>query len=169
MKRARIIHALNVLALAALAAVSACSSSGSMFHTMPDRMDGLFIEIRAEKPNNSVAVYEITQDGMLHFAGGAEAKRGETEWSTELSAAQRQRVMDMVEAFGWLEREPGSTHDPAGHVYEISIRRGSTRQRHTVQGDHAQVVEMLQFLDEICMQRFDEFLERLPKAGEQKR
>ena len=152
--------------LAALAALPGCASSGSMFHSMPNRMDGLFLEIEAEKPNHSVAIYKVTQDGTLSYAGGVEARRGETEWSTELSPEQRQRVMDMVEQFGWLNSGPANSPVNPEHVYHVSVRRGLTRTNVVVQGDNPQIIEMQQVLDEICMQRFDEYLERLPKPGE---
>jgi hypothetical protein len=114
-------------------------------------------------------VYSITQAGTLSFAGGKEAKRDEMEWSTELSAEQRRRVIDMVTEFGWLATPPTSVSESADHVYEVSVRQRSTRVKSTVHGDNPQVVQMVQFLDEICMQRFDEFIDQLPRAGEPKR
>ena len=159
-----------VIALAFFALVFsfACSSTGSIIHTMPNRMEGLFLDITVKKGRDSTARYNITQDGTLSFAGGMEAKHDEFEWSTELSADQRQRVLDMVREFGWLDREPASVNENAEHTYEIALRQGSTRRKHEVQGDNPQVVQLVEFLDEICMQRFEGFMDQLPKPGQQK-
>lgn len=129
-------------------------------------MDGLFLDIKVEKPGNSIAVYSITQDGTLAFAGGVEAKRGETDWSTELAPEQRQRINDMVNEFGWLRNGPTSVSENREHTYEISVRRRASRMSCEITGDHPQVVAMVKYLDDICMARFDDYLDRLPRASQ---
>lgn len=154
--------------LALLMALTACNS-GPIIRTMPNRMDGLFLDITVKKAKDSTAVYSVSQDGVFSFAGGNEAKRGEAEWTTPLDEEQRQRVLAMVQEFGWLEREPAPGAENPEHEYTVAIRRNSMRRTTVVHGDNPDVVKMVEFLDEIARHRFDDFIERLPQPGQQTR
>lgn len=155
----------RVLAMLIMGALAGCSSMGPILHSMPDNMDGLFIELRVDKPPDSTALYRVTKDATLSFGGGSDAMQGKTDWSTDLTDEQRTKIMAMIDEFGWLRREPTSSPTNAENVYHVSVRRGSTRTECVVQGDNPQVVEMAVFLDQICRKRFDDYIDRLPQPG----
>lgn len=148
--------------------LAGCASNGSgIIHSMPDRMDGLFLELTVQRDKDSIAYYNVKKDGTIGFAGGVEAKRGDIEWTDALTDEERNRIVSMVESFGWLEREPASSAINPEHRYELLVRQGSKRSHVIVRGDHPQLVEMSALLEQICSRRFDEFIDRLPQPGMQ--
>lgn len=162
--------ALTLLVATLCFALTSCASNGGgIIQPMGDTMDGLFVELRVDKPPGSIALYNVTKDGMIGFAGGAEAKNGESEWSDALTEDEKSQLIAMVDENNWLSREPADSTTNPEHVYRLKVRRGSTRESYVVHGDNPGLVELAAFLDSICRRRFDSFIDTLPQAGPPKR
>ena len=116
---------------------------------------------------NSTALYQVEADGSLSFGGGLDAVRHKTSWTGQMTEAEIDELLALLERDGWFRGEPADGDGPNGRVYEVTVCGQEGRQRYTLRGESTAGGELNDLLDRIARRRFDSFLERLARPAEE--
>ncbi|UCD75747.1 MAG: hypothetical protein JSV91_02295 [Phycisphaerales bacterium] len=154
---------LGGFAILALLVAAGCATTRSSSDGAESATGGLRLSIRAERGTGSHALYRVEPDGTIGYGGGFDAWEGRTTWTDAMSAEEIEELKSLIDEYGWFEREPRSTGEPADYLYRIDLADLQGRRRYEVTGESPDVMPVLELLDRIARRRFDEFLETLPR------
>ncbi len=129
---------------------------------------GVSLRMAVVDEPNSRALYRVEADGSLSFGGGLDAVRRKTSWTGQMTEAEIDELLALLERDGWFRGEPADRDGPNGRVYEVTVCGPEGRQRYKLRGESAAAGELNDLLDRIARRRFDSFLERFPRAEEGK-
>jgi hypothetical protein len=158
-RRPRILAALAVL-------VAACSSAPDG----PEAPRGPSVDLLVRMPDDRSMRYHVDRSGVLSFAGGEDAAPGRFTWSRPLTDEERRDLARLLEE-DWSGPGPEARGDTAGPRYDVEIEGlGSTggAKRLKLRGLSPEAERLRGLLDGLASARHATFLERLPKAGEQR-
>ncbi len=115
---------------------------------------------------NRTALYRVEADGSLSFGGGLDAIQHKTSWTGQMTEAEIDELLALLDRDGWFHGEPADGDEPSGRVYEVTVHGPQGRQRYKLRGESAAGGELNDLLDRIARRRFDSFLERFSRPAE---
>ncbi len=127
---------------------------------------GVSLRMTVVSEPNRTALYRIEVDGSLSFGGGLDAVQRKTSWTGQMTEAEIDELLALLERDGWFRGEPADGDGPNGRVYEVAVCGPEGRQRYTLRGESTAAGELDDLLGRIARRRFDSFLERFPTAQE---
>jgi hypothetical protein len=157
---------LIALLVGSLSIATGCSTT-SRRAAGPDVMGGLEFQVQETRPGRSYALYRVQRDGTIEFGGGLDARNGKCTWSGSLTEDERERLLSLLDQYGWPTIGPSSTGLPEGVEYEIQMQWPGQRRTYHVAGETDAVTEIVRVLQAASSRRNQEFLQSLPKAGRQ--
>ena len=104
---------------------------------------------------HEAALYIVSNDGGISFSGGRDALVGETTWNSTLSESQFKELKRLKAQLWYSELATQSQHRFVLSTDEITAMNISRSNETTG--------ELYAFLEEMTSNRFDSFLESLPK------
>ena len=129
----------------------------------PDVTGGRRIEMFVSSKERRFERYRVGTDGVVHWAGGADALSAKFTWSGPLTADEVERLFDAIEREGWFEHDPPSTREPPDTTYDVQIRGPAGRESFTATGDAPGLVEVRRILEQASLRRLDGYLDALPQ------
>ena len=133
----------------------------------PDVTGGVTLELFAQRGEDSFALYAMTADGMLHFAGGLDAYERKFSWSGQMTEEEIERMGSFLDEQDWWHVDPASTRAPQEHVYRVKVRKPGFRRSFEVTGDGAGITPLYELLETAARRRHAEYLEMMPEPGPQ--
>lgn len=149
---------------------SGCASAARPSDSQAAGVEGRFtLEVTVHRGAGSVARFLVSEDGMLSYAGGENARDRTFTWSGELPDSQLAHLRELLHTHGWMNGMP----DPAGVSedataptrIDVSIRGSTMRQRFTIRGTNDGADEIVTLLEDAARSRHDDFLDSLPQPG----
>ncbi|MHC4107659.1 MAG: hypothetical protein ACYSTY_06190, partial [Planctomycetota bacterium] len=128
---------------------------------------GVSLRMTVVDETNRWAHYRVEADGSLSFGGGLDAVQHKTSWTGQMTEAEIDGLLALLERDGWFRGEPADGDEPSNRVYEITVRGPEGPQRYRLRGESAAGGELNDLLDRIARRRFDSFLERFPRPEEE--
>ena len=161
-----------MLAIGALLVSTIAAASGGCAASprarRPDVTSGRRIEMFVSSPERRFERYRVGVDGILHWAGGANAQSAKFTWSGPLTAEEIEGLFGAIERDGWFDHDPPSTNEPPDTIYNVQIRGPEGRESFIVTGETEGLLEVHQILATASRRRLDVYLEALPQPGEQR-
>jgi hypothetical protein len=131
----------------------------------PNVTGGRHLEMLVSSAERRYERYRVAPDGVLHWAGGANAQSSRFTWSGPLTAEEIDLLFGAIVRDGWFERDPPSTKEPPDTVYDVRIRGPEGRESFVVTGDTEGLLEVRRILEQAARRRLDGVLEALPGPG----
>ncbi len=128
---------------------------------------GVSLRLAVVDEPNSRALYRVEADGSLSFGGGLDAVRRKTSWTGQMTEAEIDELLALLERDGWFQGEPADGDELSGRVYEVTVHGPQGRQRYKLRGESTAGRELNVLLDRIARRRFDSFLDRFSRPAEE--
>ncbi len=145
-----------------------CTTTNSVpVASLADPMGGVNLELFARLGSNAAALYRVKPDGRISFGGGMKATSGAYSWHGQLSPAECDELLQILQTAGWYDRNPQSSGLPEDHEYRGFISWPSGRKRWEVNGESPDIRPVYDWLDHVSRRRFDEYLDLMPRPGKQ--
>lgn len=148
----------------ALATNSGCSSTTAVKADSPT--GGISLEMSITGKGNLAALYQVEQDGSIHFGGGQDAQLNKTSWTGQLTKQDVEQLRFLLTEHGWFTAEPAASSLDADRKYRIELRWPDGNRSFKVTGKGSMIAPIEDLLAKITNRRHDLFLESLPKATE---
>lgn len=141
----------------------------------PSKLDltgGVSLQMFIKAPGNSFTLYQVETDGTLSFGGGTDAANGKTSWTGILTDDERRQLLGLIDRSGWWIGEPALSVGGDEPKRTIEIKLAGPRGRRSfklvdaVPG--ADVLAVEELLAQAARRRNENFLNTLPKPGEQR-
>jgi hypothetical protein len=152
-----------LVATVALSGLAGCAATGPAMGD--DVMVGLDLKLFVRRGENAFALYRVSPDGMLSFAGGYDAVNREYTWTGPLTATEREELRALIRVHEWFATPFVSTSRPPQWGYRIDIQRPGEGRRFAVEGQHPRIEPVRELLETAAARRNEEFMRSLPKPG----
>ncbi len=126
---------------------------------------GLKLELLVHGEANLAVLYRVSEDGMIGYGGGADARNRTITWTGQMTAGEIDELRALLHQHGWFGGAPRSTGEPKERVSRIKLSHAGRSHSYKVRGRSPDVTPIEQLLDRVARRRFERFLESLPKAG----
>ncbi len=166
-------HAVTLLAVAGLLLVlCGCSGwggwggrggTGAVGGRSPT--GGIKLELLVHGEANLAVLYRVSEDGMIGYGGGADARNRTITWTGQMTPGEIDELRALLQQHGWFDGAPRSTGEPQERVSRIKLSHAGRSNSYKVRGRIPDVTPIEQLLDRVARRRFERFLESLPKAG----
>lgn len=147
-----------------------CSRSGGIGDTssLTGGVD-LAIESRDTEAHRIVAI-TVQTDGRITFAGGRDAISRREGWVGQLTPEQATELRSILDRDGWFAGTVTSSGEPRSRIFRVTILGGPDgRRRYDLRGASPEAVRLETFLEGVSRDRFGDFMQRLPEAGDRPR
>ncbi len=167
---------LLIIVLLAPAYLPGCATSQSA-DSAHDRMGGVTLDVRVHRGPNSEALYRVSRDGTLAYAGGQAAREREFTWSGRMSDENILSLRTALDAHGWMTGTPPPTQSPSDDEQSdalipirinVDLRGPHARHKFTIHGSNASTQQIIAILEDASLARHAEFLDSLPKPSGQR-
>jgi hypothetical protein len=128
-------------------------------------MGGLDLKLFVSRGENAFALYRVSPDAMLSFAGGYDAVNRHYTWTGQLTETEREELLALIRIHEWFTTPFVSTSRPPQWRYRIDLRRPGEGRRFTVEGRHPRIEPVRELLATAATRRNEEFMRSLPKPG----
>lgn len=126
---------------------------------------GLSITLDLRDRTGAEEFYTVDRDGLFSFGGGMNARFEKPSYAATLTAADMQRLDEVIDQQRLLAEPLSSTNQPKDVRYELKIKRSDDSVSRSVKGDNARVEALRVVLREFANRRLAPELERQPKAS----
>jgi hypothetical protein len=123
----------------------------------------------AQVPTRQYQYFVLDASGKLSYAGGMPALNRKTEWSGPLTPEEGKQVRAIIDQAGWLSAESPARTDADTPLAEFRLESEGHSRSFEIRGPDESVQSLVNTLQKAADRRFEQFLQRLPDAGPQRR
>ncbi|MCH2160496.1 MAG: hypothetical protein MK085_01345 [Phycisphaerales bacterium] len=115
-------------------------------------------------------LYALAADGTMSGSGGFAALQGEFTWNVVITPEERTRLLDRMQAAGWLDGSPESNGGTGPRQLVVSVRTASGDQAFQLDADGrlfpVSTEAILAELQAFSLRRVQDVIDGLPQVGE---
>jgi len=123
----------------------------------------------AKVPTNQYQYFKLSDDGKIEFSGGMTALNRKFDWTGKVTPEQGKAIRDAVDQTGWLSAENPARDAGETPLAEIELFADGKTRRFKISGPDPEVQKVVDALQMVTNQRFQQFMQRLPEAGQQRK
>ncbi len=150
----------------ALAAAAQVACHGAPPAAAPQEIyyeGGLYLEVKTVGEANLAVLYRANGRRQIGFGGGMDAFEGRLSWVGELTEAEMERLVALLEQHGWYAGGVTGTGAPKETVTRVDLRWKDGHRRFKVRGRSDDVEPIESLLAEVSRRRLLGELEALPE------
>jgi hypothetical protein len=131
---------------------------------------GLALRMLVTDRESSHALYELSPDGSITFAGGFNALNGRPSWEGLATPEEVDELHTLLAAHGWFDHDPvPDPPDPDNladtRIHRVNLAWPTGGRAFEAHGGGTHIDPIRQHLERIAAKRFDPVLQQLPEPG----
>lgn len=126
---------------------------------------GLALRMLVTDRESSHALYELSPDGSITFAGGLNALSGRPSWEGRATREEVDELHELLAANGWFDHDPMPDNPDDTRLHRVNLAWPSGGRAFETAGGGTHIDPIRAHLERVAAKRFDPVLQQLPEPG----